>query len=100
MNKLFVDLLDICIIVYLNDILIYFENLKEHKKQVKEVLRWLKANRLYIFPGKCEFHQKQVEFLSFILSPKDLQIDREKVCIIQEWPSYINWRMYNPFWGL
>jgi len=32
MNKLFADLLDICIIIYLNNILIYSENLKEHKK--------------------------------------------------------------------
>jgi len=32
MNELFADLLDICVIVYLNDILIYSENLKEHKK--------------------------------------------------------------------
>ena len=32
MNDLFVDLLDICVIVYLSNILIYSENLKEHKK--------------------------------------------------------------------
>jgi len=84
MNDLFVDLLDICIIVYLDDILIYSENLKEHEKQVKEVLRWLKTNGLYASPSKCTFHQEQVEFLGFILSPKGLQIDLEKVCAIQE----------------
>jgi len=49
MNKLFADLLDIYIIVYLDNILIYSKNLKEHKKQVKEVLRRLKANGLYVF---------------------------------------------------
>jgi len=86
MNELFADLLDIYVIVYLDDILIYSENLKEHKKQIKEVLRCLKANRLYVSPSKCEFHQEQVEFLRFILSPKDLQMDGEKVCVIQEWP--------------
>jgi len=72
MNELFADLLDICVIVYLNNILIYSKNLKEHKKQVKEVLRCLKANRLYASPSKCEFHQEQVEFLRFILSSKGL----------------------------
>ena len=56
MNDLFADLLDICVIVYLDDILIYSENLKEHKKQVKEVLRRLKTNGLYASPSKCAFH--------------------------------------------
>jgi len=73
-------------IVYLDDILIYSENLKEHKKQVKEVLRQLKTNRLYAFPSKCMFYQEQVEFLGFILSLKGLQMDLEKVCAIWEWP--------------
>ena len=39
MNKLFADLLDVYVIVYLDDILIYSKNLTEHRKQVKEVLR-------------------------------------------------------------
>ena len=39
MNKLFANLLDVYIIVYLDDILIYSKNLTEHRKQVKEVLR-------------------------------------------------------------
>jgi len=76
MNELFADLLDICVIVYLNDILIYSKNLKEYKKQVKEVLRHLKANRLYASPSKYEFHQEQVKFLEFILSPKGLWMVR------------------------
>jgi len=89
MNDLFTDLLDICVIVYLDNILIYSENLKEHEKQVKEVLRWLKTNGLYVSPSKCVFHQEQVEFLGFILSPKGLQIDLEKVCAIREWPPRV-----------
>jgi len=86
MNDLFADLLDICVIVYLDDILIYSENLKEHEKQVKEVLRQLKTNGLYVSLSKCAFHQEQVEFLGFILSPKGLQMDLEKVRAIREWP--------------
>ena len=89
MNELFADLLDICVIVYLDDILIYSEDLEEHKEQVKEVLRRLQANGLYVSPSKCAFHQEQVEFLRFILSPKGLQMDEEKVHIIQEWPPLL-----------
>jgi len=41
MNKIFVDLLDIFMVIYLDDILIYSDNLDDHKKYVKEVLRRL-----------------------------------------------------------
>jgi len=81
MNELFVNLLDIYVIVYLDDILIYSKNLKEHKKQVQEVLRWLKANGLYMSPSKYEFYQEQIKFLRFILSPKSLQMDGEKLYV-------------------
>jgi len=87
MNKLFADLLDVYVIVYLDDILIYSENLTEHRKQVKEVLRRLKANRLGMSPSKCIFHKEQVEFLGFILSPRGLCMDKEKVQTIRDWPS-------------
>ena len=39
MNDIFSDLLDICVIIYLDDILIYSDNLAEHKKLIQEVLR-------------------------------------------------------------
>jgi len=47
MNDIFSDLLDVCVIVYLDDILIYSEDMTQHKKHVKEVLRRLRKNRLY-----------------------------------------------------
>ena len=38
MNDIFADLLDVCVNIYLDDILIYSDNLAEHKKHVQEVL--------------------------------------------------------------
>ena len=55
-NNIFSDLLDVCIIVYLDDILIYSEDMTQHRKHVKKVLRCLHKNRLYAAPAKCEFH--------------------------------------------
>jgi Reverse transcriptase (RNA-dependent DNA polymerase) len=39
MNDIFSDLLDICILVYIDDILIYSDTLEEYRKHIKEVLR-------------------------------------------------------------
>ena len=38
MNDIFSDLLNVCVIVYLDDILIYSKDMMQHKKHVKEAL--------------------------------------------------------------
>jgi len=82
MNNIFVDLLDVSMVIYLNDILIYLDNLLEHKNHVKEVLCRLRKHGLFASPAKCSFHQTQVEFLGFVLGPTGLQIDESKVQVV------------------
>jgi len=87
MNEIFSDLLDICIVIYLDDILIYLDKLEEHKDHVKEILKRLQRHKLYASPIKCSFHQHEVEFLGFILSPGELWMDPKKVQTIMEWST-------------
>lgn len=42
MNTIFTSLLDRCVVVYLDDILIYSKTLKEHRQHVTEVLDLLR----------------------------------------------------------
>src|SRR6202043_3056379 len=72
MNDIFSDMLDVCVIVYLDDILIYSDNIADHKKHVREVLRRLRKHGLYAKPEKCFFHTTSVEYLDFLLSPEGL----------------------------
>jgi hypothetical protein len=53
MNHIFQDLLDVGLIVYLDDILIYAEIEEEHDCIVMEVLKCLAANGLAISQDKC-----------------------------------------------
>ena len=62
-NEIFADMLDVCVVVYLDDILIYSDNPDDHRKHVKEVLRRLRKHRLYARADKCEFHKDSVEYL-------------------------------------
>ena len=87
MNSIFSDLLDICVLVYLNDILIYSDNSIDHKQHVREVLRRLRNNKLYAHADKCSFHKDTVEYLSYILAPSGLTMDNNKVKVIQDWPE-------------
>src|SRR5699024_7240143 len=59
-NRALSDLLDVCCIVYLDDILIFSNSEEEHVCHVREVLARLRKFRLYIKASKCEFHTTRV----------------------------------------
>jgi len=87
MNNIFADLLNRRVIVYLNNILIYSETMKEHHKLMCDVLHHLWKNGLYVNAKKCAFHTDTVDYLGFILSLEDLTMDLAKVPNIQDWPE-------------
>ena len=79
--------MDVCVIIYLNDILIYSNNISKHHWHVKEVLKYLCKVGFYTKAEKCEFHSKSVEYLGYILSSSGLTMSDNKVKIIQDWPE-------------
>ena len=87
MNDVFSDLLDVCVVVYLDDILIYSDDITQHWSHVKEVLKRLRKAGLYAKAEKCEFHSDSVEYLGYVLSPSGLTMSDAKVKTIQEWPE-------------
>src|SRR5258707_14093251 len=85
-NEVLGDLMDVCTVGYLDDILVYSDSLEDHQNHVQEVLQCLCKVGLYVNLKKCKFHTDTVEYLRFILSPKGLQVDLTKVSAIQDWP--------------
>jgi len=85
MNNILSNLLDVYIVIYLDDILIYSNNMSKHHQHVKEVLKHLHKTGLYAKAEKCEFHSKSVEYLGYILSLFGLTLSNNKVKIIQDW---------------
>ena len=68
MNSVFADLIakgDV--VVYMDDILIYTPDLKEHRKVVREVLKRLEHYDLYLKPEKCDFEKDSIEYLGMII---------------------------------
>ncbi len=67
-NKILAEKLDVFVIVYLDDILIYIENKSEEYVQaVWWVLDQLRKDSLYANHKKCQFHQDEVRFLDYIV---------------------------------
>jgi len=86
-NDIFSNILDVCIMIYLDNILIYSNNISEHYQHVWEVLRYLHKTNLYAKAEKYKFHSKSVEYIGYILSPSGLTMSNDKVKIIQDWPK-------------
>ena len=74
-------------VIYLDDILVYSMDEREHESQVRKVLERLRENHLHAKPEKCSFDTDTVEYLGVIISPKGVSMDPEKVKAITSWPT-------------
>ena len=70
MNDIFHDMVDVCVVIYLDDILIYSDGEKSHTEHVQKVFECLQANHLHVKPEKCSFHTDTIEYLGVIISPE------------------------------
>jgi len=82
--------LDIFVIAYLNDIMIYSTTLKEHVQHVSQILECLNQRNLRLKSKKCEFHREEVDFLEFVVGRHEIRMDPEKVKAIKEWSTSID----------
>ena len=83
-NDIFRDIMDVFVICYLDDILVFSSSLSDHVGHVREVLSRLREHRLYVKLEKSEFHVEQVEFLGFVTG---VSMDPKKVESIVNWPK-------------
>ena len=75
------------VIVYMDDILVFTNDLKTHREIVHEVLRILKENHLYLKPEKCTFESNYVDYLGIIVGNGTVRMDPKKVEAVKNWPT-------------
>jgi len=98
-NTVFADMLDVCIVMYLNDILIYSKDMESHQQHVREVLCCLQLHGLFAKPEKCEFHSDLVEYLGYRLSLEGLTMSPDKIQTISDWPEPQKVKVIQSFLG-
>ena len=64
---------------FINDILVATDTEEEHNKLVEKVLKRLEENDLFAKPEKCRWKVREVEFLGVVISPKGVEMQKEKV---------------------
>ena len=89
-NDTLAGYLDIYIVTYLNNILIYFGNLENYRRHIENVLEWLLIRQLRYKSEKCEFHRKEMNFLEFVIRINRIKIDLRKIQRIFNWPKLRN----------
>ena len=87
MIHVFSDMLDLGLIAYMDDILIYTKTEEEHDKLVKEVLQRLRNNRLAVSPEKCVGKTQEVEFLGYVIGREGIRMAKEKVEAVLSWKA-------------
>ncbi|WVZ89930.1 hypothetical protein U9M48_036275 [Paspalum notatum var. saurae] len=85
MNSVFMNELDKFVVVFIDDILIYSKDEKEHEEHLRTVLTRLREHKLYAKSSKCAFWLKEVGFLGHILSEKGVAVDPSKVECVLNW---------------
>ncbi|WVZ80159.1 hypothetical protein U9M48_027658 [Paspalum notatum var. saurae] len=85
MNLVFMNELDKFVVVFIDDILVYSKNEKEHEEHLRIVLSRLREHKLYAKFSKCAFWLKEVAFLGHILSAKGVAVDPKEVEDVLNW---------------
>ncbi|WVZ84885.1 hypothetical protein U9M48_031857 [Paspalum notatum var. saurae] len=85
MNSVFMNELDKFVVVFIDDILVYSKNEKEHEEHLRIVLSRLREHKLYAKFSKCAFWLKEVAFLGHILLVKGVAVDPSMVEDVLNW---------------
>ncbi|QRW15541.1 Retrotransposable element Tf2 protein [Rhizoctonia solani] len=87
MNNLFRDLINVTVVIYLDNLLIFSENPEDHSTHVREVLSQLMKNQLFCKLSKCHFHVTTVAYLGIVISPAGFSMDQKKIEAVTTWPQ-------------
>ncbi|GJP78905.1 hypothetical protein CLOP_g9170, partial [Closterium sp. NIES-67] len=99
MNHILRPLLDECMVIYLDDILIYLREMKQHVEHLRRVFDIRRQERFYVKLSKSEFALKRVHFLGHMVSAQGFHVDPRKIEAVRTWKTPENMKELQQFLG-
>jgi hypothetical protein len=78
------EFIDIFVIVYLDDILIFFKNQVDYVKHVRLILEKLRLYRLFCALHKCKFDMRKIDYLRYMIDSLRLRMNLARIVTITE----------------
>jgi len=99
-NNTLREYLDDFAITYLDNILIYSDDLEMHRSHVHKVLRKLCKRVLYVKKSKSKFEAKEIKFLNYIIQSEQIEKNLKKTDTVKNWPPSKQVKKVQAFLGL
>jgi hypothetical protein len=100
MNTILASLLRKCVVVFIDDILIYNKSWSEHLQHIKAVLTLLQQHQFHVKLSKCAFAKQQLCYLGHVVSNQGVATDPSKIETIQNLPQPTNIKELRSFLGM
>ena len=100
MNGIFKPYLDLFVIVFIDDIIVYSKSKKEHEEHLRIILEVLREKNLYVKFSMCEFWLDSVSFLGHVVYKDGVMVNPSKIETVKNWVRPTNVSEIRSFVGL
>ena len=99
-NDILREYLNDFVITYLDNILIYSDNLEMHHKHMHKVLAKLNEQAMYVKKSKSRFKIKKIQFLEYVIWSSQIKKDLKKTEAVWDWSTLQKIKKVQAFLGL
>ncbi|GBG66307.1 hypothetical protein CBR_g58798 [Chara braunii] len=100
MTTEFRHMLDLFVLIYLDDILVYSWSLDEHVEHLRTILKRLRQAKCKANRDKCEFARQELEYLGHYVTSQGIRPLADKIEALRVWPEPTNTTDVRSFMGL